>query len=165
MSLSVRVSIFSFYPFKSRILARESYKSLKATFSSQFDLSEADNARNTVRGESKEEISRTVNQGYLSFNSAESSAPRRICPRMLAQCSDSFLPFIHPFLTQLEGQKGELISISLRGKRVYSQTSLLAAAGDGGPPQPPALVLLFPFDFLSFSHFLSSPLASPQQPF
>lgn len=98
--------------------------------------------------------SRAVNQGYLSSNSAESSASR-ICPP--DACS---MPFMHPLSlprnSQLEGQKGELISISRKG-RVYSQTSLppaAAAAGDGGRPNPcfrRCFFALSPFDSFSFS--------------
>lgn len=64
-------------------------------------------------------------------------------------------PFIHPPTrsSQLEGQKGELISISRRG-RVYSQTSLPPTAGDGGCRS-------FPFDSLSLALFLFSLRLSP----
>jgi len=103
--------------------------------------------------------SRTVNQGYLSSNSVESSTAR-ICRRMLARCLalvrlSSAFPR-SPRNSQLEGQKGELISISRRG-RVYSQTSLPPAAGDGDHLNPcsrrclrsfPPLIL-FLFRFLS----------------
>lgn len=58
-------------------------------FHSQFDHG-VDNAENITRGEPD---SRTVNQEYLSSNSAESSTGR-ICPRMPDVCVRS--PFIHP---------------------------------------------------------------------
>jgi len=112
-----------------------------------------DNASDTPRGDScggEGGLHRAVNQGYLSSNSAESS-PRaplgRICPRLPARCLRPFA--FHPPPSQLEGQKGELISISRRG-RVYPQTSLPPTAGDAGRP---LLVVLSPSLSLSF-HFV-----------
>lgn len=166
MSFSVG-SVLVFFPFKYWKLCAI----VLVTFSSQFDSSEADNEASKIHfAVSRRErslsfsLSHMVNQGYLSFNSAESYVPRRICPRMLARCRGSFLPFIRPSFTQLEGQKGELISISPRGRRVYSQTSLPAAAGDGELSQP--LAPAFPLWLSLFLvHPLSSPFASLRQPF